>query len=347
MFAFIKGCGRREVSACKVFAICGVATLLAGWMSGVLADCATSNVQAVTFGNVHVLLGAPVGTQIATTNASFSVSCSGGVGTPPYSGFYLQAGNSGPGRTRVSLPDGSFAFQTNIPGIGLRISTLSGHNNPLMISSLNVGGWDAYYVTTLNSLSPTTFTMKYDLVVTGAVSAGNVTGTLWQNLFHDVGHNYSGVMAGAMVSAGVIRVDPVVPSCAITTHDANLGDQPSWAFQGIGTTVGSATWAYDVNCPISPNNVIASYSPMYGYVNSGTDGLINLATGAGAATGLAVQIQEPSTTPKNLTIPTTLAGTLGEPGSWSVSGKAVYYQTDATVTPGIAKSALTVTLTYN
>lgn len=311
------------------------------WGAG---SCSNSNVQPVTFGTINVSANTPVGKVLASTAASLTVQCSGGYPSGAYSGFYLQAENDNSQHTRVLLSDGSYAWKTSIPGIGIRIKGTT-NTTGLNISGLQPGQWDAYYSNegSGSNLGPVTFTFQYDLVVIGALSTGgSITGALWTDVFHDVGNNASGIMSGSQASAGIIIVNPVTPSCDLNVNTANqtisLGQTSTKDLPSLGSTANPTGFTLSlVNCV--PQTAVTV--TMAGTTDAANDQLKNV---SGSAGGVAIQILF-NNSPINFNA-AFAAGNVGSSTALDIPLVARYYR-NGVLTAGTVSTVATANFTYN
>jgi len=303
-------------------------------------SCSASNVEPVTFGTLSVKKTATVGTVVASTNASLTVRCSGGFTGAGYSGFFLQAANTR-GFSRVRLPDGTYAWNLGIAGMGMRITGVT--NASFMITGLSPGQWDSYYANQTSTLGPITFTFKYELVVTGALgTGGTLSGQIWENEWHDIGYNYSGVMSGSQVTAGTIVVNPITPACDLTTGTANqvitLAEASSKDLPTIGAIAKPTDFQLSlINC-VPQTTVSLSLD---GTTDLANDQLKNV---SGSARGVALQVlhdNNPIAFNKAFT-----AGNAGDKATMDIPLTVRYYRNGDLHAGSIATQAI-INLSYN
>lgn len=136
---------------------------------------------------------------------------------------------------------------------------------------------------------------------------------------------------------------PTVPSCTVSTETltVQMGDVQKTVFTGKGATSPDKGFNLSLHC----NANTKVYTTISGTADtSNTQGVLALATGTGAATGVGVQIIY-SNQPVQLGTLMHLQDVITE-SDISVPFQARYYQTGSSVTGGQANSTATFTMTY-
>ena len=141
----------------------------------------------------------------------------------------------------------------------------------------------------------------------------------------------------------------VTPSCTVDAGSKNivvqLGKVRTSSFSGVGSTAGSRPFDIKLNCSAgtSANNTVflrmdATPDP------SGQQGVLQVAQGAGAATGVGIQVLDGNSTGVRFG-EDALVGP-SKDGSYVVPFTARYFQTAPTVTAGPANGMATFSLNY-
>ncbi|HCB1501503.1 TPA: fimbrial protein [Klebsiella michiganensis] len=279
----------------------------------------------LNFGNVTVQRDAPVGSVLATT----------------VTGAYNN-GNAIAGCTREAWTArweltqwgtlsgyGNGVYNTNLPGVGLRLSSASS-GKPLPFESsypYNAGGSWA---------SIPGDGIKGELIKTGDITSGTLT---------------NGVLARASVVNQFYFANVTLngtntvksEACTVTTPsvDVPMGDHDKSEFSGAGSTTDWVSFDIGLTCDIGARiNVRIDATAD---ASAGSQGVMQ--PDSGGATGVGIQLHYR---------PDDAAVQYGQErfywqsvyGDDIVQLKARYYQTAGTVTPGTANGTATFTLTY-
>lgn len=215
------------------------------------AGCEVTESEAVIFPALKVIGSRPPGTVLATTHAKLITLCTTiGHQHSGARGFYLKAANYANNMRPVRLPDGSHAWTTSIPGIGLRIT--GGHRNE-SISKLAPGEVIAFRVTDPHKGHALwTDTFKYEVVVTDSkIGSGTISGGLWDIYWHDIGINSGGTMQGVSRVSTSVTVPPRSTSCGVNTASraqaVSLGTVSVPDLQ-VGGKSSPASFSVDLTC---------------------------------------------------------------------------------------------------
>ncbi|HCB1501502.1 TPA: type 1 fimbrial protein [Klebsiella michiganensis] len=306
--------------------------LLTLWLasSGAQATCQfASGVTAeipgyISFGNVMVQRDAAVGSVLAT------------ITTGAYNGGNTIAGCSEAWTFRQELtkwltlsPQGNGVYNTNVPGVGIRMTSPSGkvlpYDAPINANNYVVINGDG---------------IKAELIKTGDISGGTLdTGVLARasvaNQFYITNVTLNGTNTVTSMA------------CSVTTNDVDvpLGQHKKSEFSGPGSATGWKAFNIGLDCDKSARinvQIDATQDP------SNIAGVMKLDSASGdmAATGLGVQLYF---------VPDDSAVQFGQSrfyytspngGSETVQLKARYYQTTSAITAGTANATATFTLTY-
>ncbi len=335
----------------RVRRVCVLGALLLGshgaWASGGSCSPIGGASTNVFLNTVSIQNSLPIGTQIATQQAFYQLSCSNGIDG---AGWRLEVTNATSNNV-VQLPDGSHAWRLD-NGIGLRITGMTGTSG-LEISSLSAGQYGSLYTTTSGSFGPMSLTLKYDLVVIGSLSPGNHGYYVPTWNYRVVDQDPNGSIT-PVIRAGpnliVTNLSVVTPSCAVDSSSISqtiqMGNRAAATFSGVGTT----SPQQDVKVRLRQCNgaqisiSLEPTTPVVGLPEAGT-----FALNPGGATGVGIQMLYADGTtlfPLNQFVSVGTAGSPGAPADFTVEMKARYIQTAASVTPGVANGALQFTMDY-
>jgi type 1 fimbria pilin len=223
---------------------------------------------------------------------------------------------------------GSNTFPTNIPGLAIRLAR---------------GGAGAYLgappADYLDS-GTTTFskTTSLELVATGPIANGS-TLSAGQLAHWDFG-NLSSIVVFQTANATVftrpactIAIDPTTVTLRAVTSSELQG--------GNGTTAADTPFAIQLSCTSATalDITLDANNP----VNKNTGVLSNIAGGASAAKGVAVQITDQDGTPVKLQKAIRVNTSSGP---FPIPFAARYYRTNGTLSPGLVNATATYTVTY-
>lgn len=304
-----------------LMAVPGVALASCSFTGGVTSELA----GYLNFGNITVQRDAPVGSVIATD----------------VTGAYNN-GNGIAGCTREAWTArweltqwgtlsgyGSGVYNTNLPGVGLRLSSASS-GKPLPYESsypYNAGGSWA---------SIPGDGIKGELIKTGDITSGTLT---------------NGVLARASVVNQFYFANVTLngtntvksEACTVTTPsvDVPMGEHDKSEFSGAGSTTDWVSFDIGLTCDIGAR--INVRIDAQADASAGSQGVMQLDSGGASGVGIQLHYR-----------PDDAAVQYGQErfywqsvyGDDIVQLKARYYQTAGTVTPGTANGTATFTLTY-
>jgi len=186
-----------------------------------------------------------------------------------------------------------------------------------------------------NKLGPGTTVLNFDSLATRFVQS---VGT--QRSAATLAHTRTSQMRDGGVSLGTVG------SC--TTPDINvvLPSTPTGSFTGVGSIVGETEFVLQFNnCPSGLTSIQYTLAPTTTAINA-ADGIVAL-NSASTARGVAIRVSRGDGSPLQLNTGYQVANyetTL--PGNYWVGLRAAYRQTEATVVPGSAGTALTMSVLY-
>lgn len=226
-------------------------------------------------------------------------------------------------------------YPTNIPGVGVKVTTLSGAVFPLSSTQVAQPGGIGLY------LSPPGHGVAYVFIKTGPTASGTVTNTDVPVARYNPGFpGYDVVTSGSVtfLSASCVTPDVLV----------NLGRHQTNVFTGINATSPTVDFNIKLNsCPAGMNLIKYRIDPAT-TVTIPAQSVVAL-DATSTATGVGVQLLDGggAVHPLGAGTDRTFGGynaTTG--GSYTIPLKARYYQTGPTVTPGQANTTMTFTMTY-
>lgn len=290
----------------------------------------------------------PIGNNILITNGSSptQVICDWG----PDKKVYLMEPLISPGAKTAT----NSVYQTNVPGIGIRvsISDVFGSDNIYTINdSLNWVG----YITNATTTDPTTTQtvqlrkVYIQFYITGPVTPGNIIfNTPLLNAI--IGPtNASEVGALTYSSLSIMNAVPVtVLACETPDITVDLKKHDSSDFPRIGSTSAATSFNFAIkNCPANLNSVNYTFKPASGITlkGSGDDQYLTL-DGDSTASGVGIQMLygDGSSIPFNSkTEYTGYVASTG--GDYTIPMKARYVRT-GTISPGTANSAVEFEMSY-
>ena len=321
--------GKTWHSPAKGIACVAVALFINGLPQAAIASCnfaggVTSELsKTVNFGKVTVQRDSPVGTVLASQT------------TGAYNGGTLFFGcttdwayrwESSMWPTLSSYGNG--VYNTNIAGIGVRITNLT--SNKVMPYDQPVNASTYIYISDV----------KAELIKTkaGAVGAGTLlNGTLSRASI--INQFYTANIA----LTGTNTIVPVACSVTNTSIAVPMGDVPRTAFTGVGSSSPEKPFSIPLNCDATTRVNITLDGTRH---SSGVVGVLALDPSAGSsvASGVGLQLLFKSA-PVALGTPLAV-GTVATDGAYSIPFTARYYQTGATIVAGKANSTATFTMTY-
>ncbi|WP_145562914.1 fimbrial protein [Yersinia aldovae] len=235
----------------------------------------------------------------------------------------------------LAPPDlNSVMMDTNIPGVGVQVTTLRGDRTtvfppspfiqPNLQASQQVNSGQGIIV-------GVKFYKTSDTVGTGALTTGLIYEESASDFINTLSVTRFKLTGGTIINSGCSVATPSV--------DVSLGTIPKNIFTHIGSTSEAKSFKIDLtNCSINTNVNIT-----FDGVSSGTTDILALTPGG--ATGVGVQLLDNSNNIIPLNAPFFVVNTTE--ATYSIPLKARYYQTEGAVGTGIANSTANFTMTYN
>ncbi|HBM8320141.1 TPA: fimbrial protein [Enterobacter cloacae] len=302
---------------------------LCAWHIARAGTCTTITPQLSTLsvGTINVQRDAPVGTVIFSGAASNTGTYLSGCTNPLMLGFSMRYNNA------VLSSYGNHVYNTNVSGIGIRLSSNAYFENPSNTFSYNAqtsyvvwyGGW-------------------VELVVTGPVSSGALTpGPIGAVTLQGSDGIYRDGLT-VQLTGGTINA----LACTITTPQLTfpIGDISAAAFGSVvGTTpaVAQNTQNLGLNCSAG-TNISVSLSGIQNPDSANTSVMALTGQGnSGTAKGVGVQLLY-NGSPLTLNSRLLLKQSAG--GQETLPLTARYYQTLTSVESGSANASATLNLTY-
>lgn len=246
-------------------------------------------------------------------------------------------------------------LKTSIPGVGLYLqldSPVNGFADNHFIDTNGGVGAVPFVGENDKNMSPThlraqMLAIKYAaLIKTGTIAPGvhAFNQEVVRGVLSDIGDairiNLSGQVQQAQCT---LRAD------AVSANPVNLGTHDVRLFQGVGSTTAAVDFHITLSdCEDDPAGSVARafmrLDGVQGSVPLDRDrGLFSL-TSDSDAKGFGIQVLRSDNTPVKLEEFVDMAAL--SPGLMRLDLRAQYYQTDAQVTPGLAKGALNFTINY-
>nr|WP_318382409.1 fimbrial protein [uncultured Enterobacter sp.] len=315
------------------------------WNCTTLQPSTLVSPQNVTISR-HLPVGSLIGTQIVTPPVGAFSCIDHEDGIIANQTFGIRAYG-----TFDSMLNGRRIYKTSVPGVGYSISGITSHC---------AGGTGS--ISGSNTIRGQADTLKLCESTDGMV-APLLTANLLIAYFKIAAETGSGTVSGGPVGAfvllsnlvimqepdAVVSINPftiTTPACTLTTTTipVDMKEVPKTHFNGKDSTPGdSHTRAFTL--PMSCNAGTKVSVKMEGDIFDATKGVINVASGAGAATGVGIQLlYNDRPMPLGADIP---VGDLPAGGSLSVPLKARYYQTGNSIGAGKANGMLAFTMTYD
>ncbi|WP_082814919.1 fimbrial protein [Collimonas fungivorans] len=314
----------------KKILLTGVACLLATYSLPSMAACSALNGwsgKTITFNfpaTIPVQRDLPVGSTISSIITPLVA------GTQEYLSCTGASTLLNSAYTNGWVPVSGIA-PTNVAGVGIRI-TFVNQTTPRVVP------FELATIAGTFSLINANWTVE--LIKTGPVSAGQIT--LGRYAGFAVKSNYWITYINAGSGGQIVPVSCSVSNAAISVP---LGDVNLNRFTGPGATVETPGSNFNValDCDAGTRVNITLDGT---HDSSGIAGVLALSPSAGTtAQGAGVQLVHGGT-PVALGVPIA-TGTAAAAGTYNIPLVARYYQTAATVNPGVANSAATFTMTYN
>ncbi|MGX8892248.1 fimbrial protein [Enterobacter cloacae] len=302
---------------------------LCAWHIARAGTCTTITPQLSTLsvGTINVQRDAPVGTVIFSGAASNTGTYLSGCTNPLMLGFSMRYNNA------ALSSYGNHVYNTNVSGIGIRLSSNAYFENPS---------------NTFSSSAQTSYVVWYggwvELVVTGPVSSGALTpGPIGAVTLQGSDGIYRDGLT-VQLTGGTINA----LACTITTPQLTfpIGDISAAAFGSVvGTTpaVAQNTQNLGLNCSAG-TNISVSLSGIQNPDSANTSVMALTGQGnSGTAKGVGVQLLY-NGSPLTLNSRLLLKQSAG--GQETLPLTARYYQTLTSVESGSANASATLNLTY-
>lgn len=310
----------------KAFLLCLAACPLLLISKTALADCfwdpnGSKKVitNSVTFGQLIVQRDTPVGTVIASVSSG---EFDGNKSLFACSEAWVDVNEPVIFNTLSSY--GNNVFNTNIPGVGIRISSPS---SAIPFNSNYTANQSFYLLPRTVELIKTS---------SGGVGAGVLT-------VGDIAINYAQPDPSyhALLSlSGTNTIVPVACSVNNTVINVSLDDAVIADFKGVGSTAKPKDFNIGLNCDAGTNVKLTLDGN-----SAGPAGVLSLNAGEHQASGIGIQVLN-GTTPVVLGNQLDL-GTAGKTGDMQIPLVAQYYQTDASIVAGLTNATATFTMVYN
>ncbi|MGB7193055.1 MAG: fimbrial protein [Collimonas pratensis] len=302
-------------------------TFSTGFGSG---DAAT-----VSFGNIVVQRDVAPGAILATATSTAFGNRGNFIGCD---GIRITSRWSTAGLSPVTY-NGEQLFNVGIAGVAMRVVT------PYTYGAYGSGPFPRDIITNgcVGTGAYSTFCggmwghPTFQLVKTGNTASGttNIPGSIQASLVN-LTYVYTFRFAASTLTT-------VACSVSNTVVPVPLGEVDLSKFTGTGSTPGAQNFNISLNCDAGTKVNITLDGT---HDSSGIAGVLALSPSAGTvAQGAGVQLLHGGT-PVALGVPIA-TGTAAAAGNYNIPLVARYYQTAATVMPGVANSAATFTITYN
>jgi len=214
----------------------------------VLQCTMSTSPSTISFGTISVARDAPVGTPLSAIRSSVTtINCPRNVWQGSRSvGFYLQYFPRAAVSTTV--PD---VWQTNIPGVGVRVISTSYDNK--VLSEIPLGRWDDFAPNVGADRYSGSATFTYQLIKTGRVDTGAIGGSvsmgeLLQLVSHNIPRNQTS--SPPLSAIGIGNTTIMSRSCIATTPAVNV-EMPTvnrTALDRVGDTAGTTYFRVGVSC---------------------------------------------------------------------------------------------------
>ncbi|KAA8728789.1 fimbrial protein [Ewingella americana] len=310
----------------KAFLLCLAACPLLFMSENTFAACSWDNngpkkviTSDVTFGNVIVQRDTPIGSVIASTTSGDFFG-----GKPLFSCTEEWTASHEPMLYTTLSSYGNKVFNTNIAGVGIRVSGVS----------QAVPFTSSYLSTQSITLGPRTV----ELIKTssGGVGSGNLTVGDISQTYAQPDSSYKALVA----LRGTNTIIPVACSVNNTVINVSLDDAAVADFKGVGSTAKPKDFNIGLNCDAGTNVKLTLDGN-----SAGPAGVLSLNAGEHQASGIGIQVLN-GTTPVVLGNQLDL-GTAGKTGDMQIPLVAQYYQTDASIIAGLTNATATFTMVYN
>lgn len=312
---------------------------MALFMPHARAACVTANLPALLNApSVSVPASLPVGATIPGTEQTLHVT--GSCNDPRDRGKAIISCFVGSGSTRPGLPG---VYDSGLAGVGISLMNSSQHRMRGAAGlQCDASGELLGYVS-----DDAQMTFSFDATLALIKTANTVqSGTLDPShaLFALRADNGDGIGKPNVIRyAGSLALKAATCSVPSTSMVMALGDIPVSVFHGIGTTGPPSSGDISIHCD-NAATVTYSVDSSNGF-DSSLIGIVKLTQQTGMARGVGVRMSlgGKAVIPNS---PLTVGQTPQTGGTLTLPVSLMYYQTQSQVTPGVANSVATVTLTY-
>lgn len=349
------------------FASCSLAPMSDGSASITTTATVVTPLNAIMSIPEHVPVGTIIYRGVFDSANKVFVKCT--TSSQYYSQMFITSGSASIGNVEdytSAFVAGSLVYPTGLTGVGMVFSNFgaSHANNKYVASSI------------CSSASGCKFTLGNSVniyfIKTGTVFPGVINGTSLPVFEQRYGQMNRMVTARKASFTGNITI--TTPTCTTPDVAVDMGNWNINQFSGVG----SGTDWVDVslmmqNCTpfygygaghvhssdgslsytdSSRSNIFSlTLTPLFGVTGDGSDGIMNISGGSGAADGVGIQLGfattgSPSSNLVNYTQPTNWALNNSGASAFRMPLAARYIQTKETITSGRADGKLTFTLSY-
>lgn len=289
------------------------------------------------------VVGTPLSAWITSPATTNWFTCSATVQEAIGVGFKtLFSSNSG-----VTLTDGGTTytvFDTAVPGVGVAVGAKGYANGCGWMSSWQAIGASLWgYACNSTQLFPNGGQIQVRLVKTGPITAGvlGATSIAQAQLYANGAYNTTWPIVFMTTATQV-----TVQSCVTSDVTVPLGQHKVSELKGAGTYTSSTGFNISLNsCPAGMNSISYQIDALTAILNSSAS--VVALDSAASAVGVGVQLLDGSGNVFPLGTPKAFSGySKATGGNYTIPFLARYYQTDSSVTGGIANTAMTFTITY-
>lgn len=293
---------------------------------------------------VTVPRDAPVGSILGAFFTPYTpFSCSNDAPSLTYQEFGVKAMG-----TYVMTVDNRRIYSTNVPGIGYSVYSLTSAcigGVSVSVDGTNTIGGDVntrLLCSANGMIDPTKMSSQPGMVIykTGPVTSGTVNAT---TVGAFVLRNNLSTWQSPQATFGFSAFSVQSTGCTVNNNNMSIemGNVKKSEFSGIGSTPAS-TNTKNVNISLACTTGTKVSLQVDGNIQNAANGVLSISNISGAAAGVGIQILY-NNAPLALNSPL-LIGTAAT--TMTIPLQARYYQTQSTITPGIANSFATFTMTY-
>ncbi|SCC67455.1 fimbrial protein [Kosakonia oryziphila] len=290
-------------------------------------------------------VGALIGSEVVSGVVQ-TYNCTNSPGGPL---TYQEFGVKGEG-TYVTTINGRRVYSTNIAGIGYAVGATSvnncgstGYVDGTQTGDGNVNNRLLCRVNgilrnqPLEAQARIQFYKTAQTTGTGRVSARQVGSFILRY------NQQSWSQLVSTISIAAFNVSRIACTVGNTAISVPMGAVEKRAFSGPGTWPGDAS-TRSFTIPLNCNAGTRVSLRIDGSAQNATRGVLNLAGGAGSASGVGIQLLYNNAPLPLQTVIST--GSAASAGAYNVPLQARYYQTGSDITPGVANASATFTLVY-